>query len=84
MYFRTALVLISVIFVMFINGCASISSSPGVTATGESGEYLSVINKQVYFLNYTISSRNVVVRCNVKEDKCETLNLWTRDGWRIF
>lgn len=66
------------------SGCASISNSPAVSDTSKDGEYLSVVNKASFFMGYPISNRNVVVRCNKKTDSCETLNLWTKDGYRIF
>ena len=81
MYYKISL---AIFLSILTNGCASLSNSPGVTGIGEDGDYLAVINKSTYFLNYTISSRNVVVHCNVKNDTCVTLNLWDKDGWRIF
>ena len=67
-----------------VSGCASISHAPGVTQTNADGDYLTVVNKSTYFLYYPVSSRNVVVRCNVKEPRCQTLNLWTEEGFRVF
>ena len=65
-------------------GCSSISTAPAVSQSNKNGEYLSVVYKRTSFLGYVLSNRNVVVRCNQKTDVCETLNLWTKDGYRIF
>lgn len=67
-----------------MTGCSTISHSPGVTQTSDNGDYLSVVNKTTSFGGYVVSSRNVVVRCNVKTNECATLNLWSQDGNRIF
>ena len=73
-----------VLMLTLATGCASISNSPAVSQSNKDGEYLSVVNKATFFMGYPVSNRNVVVRCNKKTDSCETLNLWTKDGYRIF
>lgn len=69
---------------LLLSGCATVSNAPGVTQTSADGEYLSIVNKQTAFMGYLISNRNVVVRCNAKAKTCDTLNLWTPEGDRIF
>ncbi len=81
---KMATLILSLIVLLSVYSCASISSSPAVTQINKDGKYMVVVNKRTFFLYIPISSRNVVLLCSAKDNKCQTLNLWNKNGFRIW